>query len=81
MKTLSTQTMLFNARQSVLSGEASTLEFTPVPAVEVVSHFTGRKEIFRLVETVRDREGDVMHWVYAPLSAALRVAELLIFND
>lgn len=48
------------------------------PQVEVESHLTGTKIVFRCVATEKDNEGDVLCWKYRhdPLNLSLTV-----FND
>lgn len=45
---------------------------TTTPGFVLVSAKTGREEVFTLIETVRDAEGDVVRYVFAPVFSTVQ---------
>jgi len=90
---ISTSRLSYDAATGIFAAEASDL---PDPSrvyddacdvgYTLVSHRTGTEIVFAHVDTVKDREGDIMYFVFKPadfrLHASLRDSLVLhIFND
>jgi hypothetical protein len=80
MQTFSTRPMLYSNGTKTLSVDASDVCFAPAAFVRLQSHRTNRLVTFKRVATKRDTEGDVLYWVYEPVSE-VGVTALLVFND
>lgn len=75
---ISTEQLSYHKADRTLSAEVSDLQIEPLPEViEVFSYHTGVVKRFAHVKTEKDREGDVLRWVYRT-DDGLR---LVIFND
>jgi hypothetical protein len=82
---INTRTLTWDGKWFI--GEASEL---PAPTrvwddaadvgYRLVSHRTGDSVVFAMDRTVRDDEGDVMAWVFKPITGAFQM-ELHVLND